>query len=44
MGMKSHLVGGDWNMAVMTSPIVGMMIQPDELIFFRVLKHVETTN
>ena len=24
-----------WNMAFMTSPIVGMMIQSDELIFFR---------
>jgi len=30
-----------WNMAFMTSPIVGMMIQSDELIFFR---GVETTN
>ena len=27
--------GPNWNMAVMTSPIVGMMIQSDELIFFR---------
>ena len=37
-----HLVGGDWNMNFMTSPTrLGMMIQSDELIFFR---GVETTN
>jgi hypothetical protein len=31
----------DWNMNFMTSPRVGMMIQSDELIFFR---GAETTN
>ena len=30
---KFILVGGDWNMAVITSPIVGMMIQSDFHIF-----------
>jgi len=30
-----RLVGGDWNHGILFSPIVGMMIQSDELIFFR---------
>ena len=38
---EKYLVGGDWNMNGWFSPIAGMMIQSDELTFFR---GIETTN